>query len=109
MNAIKRKRIEAGYRYLKLAGIVFVITLAGAILASCKTTVYNDGDNTTLEMSPARNIYPNTSVMNGLSLIPGNDKESAEDTNAAPQGTNPVTVSASAGTTPAASEDVKTP
>ena len=74
MNAIKRKRIEAGYRYLKLAGIVFVITLAGAILASCKTTVYNYGDNTTLEMSPARNIYPNTSVMNGLSLIPGNDK-----------------------------------
>lgn len=60
----------------------YVFTIAIFILVSglgaCSTTINNYGNDNKLELSPARNLYPDVSVMNGLSVIPRSD-ETAEE------------------------------
>lgn len=58
---------------------VAVVILIGGMLVGCTVNIESTGANAKFELSPARNIYPNTSVMNGLSLIPsGGDSEKAD-------------------------------
>ncbi len=42
-------------------------------MSACTATINNYGNNNALELSPARNLYPAVSVMNGLSVIPRRD------------------------------------
>ena len=61
----------------KETGIVFIV--AGAVvllllLCGCTVNITSSGEHATFELSPARNIYPDTSVMNGLSLIPRSEE-----------------------------------
>lgn len=49
-------------------GILVVLSL---VLAGCTVNITSNGKDARFELSPARNIDPATSVMNGLSLIPG--------------------------------------
>ena len=48
------------------------------IVASYTGTINNYGNDNKLELSPARNLYPDVSVMNGLSVIPRSN-EAAEE------------------------------
>ena len=54
----------------KFAGTVL---LAGCLCfgQGCTVNITSSGEHATFELSPARNIYPDTSVMNGFSLLPG--------------------------------------
>ena len=55
-------------------GIVFIVAGAAVLLlllCSCTVNITSSGEHATFELSPARNIYPDTSVMNGFSLLPG--------------------------------------
>ena len=49
-----------------------------SVLSACSTTINNYGNDNKLELSPARNLYPDVSVMNGLSVIPRSN-EAAEE------------------------------
>lgn len=56
-----------------------VVILMGLLLTGCTVNIESTGANAKFELSPARNIYPNTSVMNGLSLIPSGGSEKADN------------------------------
>lgn len=47
------------------------VLIALLLLCSCTVNITSSGEHATFELSPARNIYPDTSVMNGFSLLPG--------------------------------------
>lgn len=68
-----RGRGAAGCR---LAGLVLAAGVMG-LGQGCTVNITSSGEHATFELSPARNIYPDTSVMNGFSLLPGS--ESHED------------------------------
>ena len=61
-------------KYVFLAAIFILIS----VLSACSTTINNYGNDNKLELSPARNLYPDVSVMNGLSVIPRSN-EAAEE------------------------------
>ena len=61
-------------KYVFLAAIFILIS----VLSACSTTINNYGNDKKLELSPARNLYPDVSVMNGLSVIPRSN-EAAEE------------------------------
>lgn len=61
-------------REARETGIVFIVAGAAVLLlllCSCTVNITSSGEHATFELSPARNIYPDTSVMNGFSLLPG--------------------------------------
>lgn len=62
-----RGRGAAGCR---LAGLVLAAGVMG-FGQGCTVNITSSGEHATFELSPARNIYPDTSVMNGFSLLPG--------------------------------------
>ncbi len=51
--------------------VIFLLLLC---LNACSTTINNYGNDNKLELSPARNLYPDISVMNGLSVIPRSEE-----------------------------------
>lgn len=55
------------------------VLLIGTLLTGCTVNIESTGANAKFELSPARNIYPNTSVMNGLSLIPSGSEQSEKE------------------------------
>lgn len=59
--------------------IIAIPVIALFLLTGCTVNIESTGANAKFELSPARNIYPNTSVMNGLSLIPSGDSEKADN------------------------------
>ena len=61
-------------KYVFLAAIFILIS----VLSACSTTINNYGNDNKLELPPARNLYPDVSVMNGLSVIPRSN-EAAEE------------------------------
>ena len=61
-------------KYVFLAAIFILIS----VLSACSTTINNYGNDNKLALSPARNLYPDVSVMNGLSVIPRSN-EAAEE------------------------------
>ena len=72
INALPHTALALMY----IAGVMLI----GVLLTGCTVNIESYGENATFELSPARNIYPNTSVMNGLSLIPsGSDKSEKEE------------------------------
>ena len=61
----------------KETGIVFIVAGVAVLLlllCGCTVNITSSGEHATFELSPARNIYPDTSVMNGLSLIPRSEE-----------------------------------
>ncbi len=58
--------------------IIAIPVIALFLLTGCTVNIESTGANAKFELSPARNIYPNTSVMNGLSLIPSGSEKSEE-------------------------------
>ena len=46
-------------KYVFLAAIFILIS----VLSACSTTINNYGNDNKLELSPARNLYPDVSVM----------------------------------------------
>ena len=56
--------------------MIVVPVIALFLLTGCTVNIESTGANAKFELSPARNIYPNTSVMNGLSLIPSGSEKS---------------------------------
>lgn len=61
-------------REARETGIVFIVAGAAVLLlllCGCTVNITSSGEHATFELSPARNIYPDTSVMNGFSLLPG--------------------------------------
>lgn len=61
-------------RKTRETGIVFIVAGAAVLLlllCGCTVNITSSGEHATFELSPARNIYPDTSVMNGFSLLPG--------------------------------------
>ena len=66
LHPLKQKEKESKMKKVKL----FVVFSASLLLTGCTTNITSNGSNARFELSPARNIYPNTSVMNGLSLLP---------------------------------------
>lgn len=59
--------------------IIAIPVIALFLLTGCTVNIESTGANAKFELSPARNIYPNTSVMNGLSLIPSGSEQSEKE------------------------------
>ena len=63
----------------KIPAVVVAVFAAMPLFCGCTVNITNNGENAKFELSPARNIYPDTSVMNGFSLIPrSGESETAE-------------------------------
>ena len=59
--------------------MIAIPVIALFLLTGCTVNIESTGANAKFELSPARNIYPNTSVMNGLSLIPSGSEQSENE------------------------------
>ena len=76
-NKGKKEEFKQRKNFKIPAVVVAVFSLS--FFCGCTVNITNNGENATFELSPARNIYPDTSVMNGLSLIPrSGESETAE-------------------------------
>lgn len=58
--------------------MIAIPVIALFLISGCTVNIESTGANAKFELSPARNIYPNTSVMNGLSLIPSGSEQSEQ-------------------------------
>lgn len=56
--------------------MIAIPVIALFLLSGCTVNIESTGADAKFELSPARNIYPNTSVMNGLSLVPSGSEQS---------------------------------